>query len=420
MKFNFPYPDGQMAILLAIKELISYPYKFFKSRYADEIDILMDMFMVLERNANNIEMATTLIKLHLEKANFTLDFTDKILRSFIGKAKSKTSYDMAVEMIALGEKTTGKTSIVSRLCKNIFTGKYKETIGLDYQSKRMTIGERNIELLLWEYSDTYTDKRDNFSLLSRIPAIFCGVFDLTNRNSLDTLQFWIDLYHKLPHHTDGFRKSEKNMIGINISDDKEEFAKNHLSDFPLLILGNKSDLEHQRALSQDEIAEFLERNRKKHPNIIYYEVSAKNGENLEKAFNNFLSYIAKSIFGAKQDNNISYQEDGLTHHVNYKNKRLALFKVLKQLARLIDPEVSSDTLQYAKALSFYRLYKTLLYTSQPNMLNAIKSWENSEYKSNISYKALLETHQDFFGTGETDSVKALNEIKDSISNNRIK
>ena len=49
---------------------------------------------------------------------------------------------------------------------------------------------------------------------------------------------------------------------------------------PVFVLGNKIDLEHERAVSKEKINEFLQ----KHPEFIYYETSATEGSNVNEVF----------------------------------------------------------------------------------------------------------------------------------------
>ena len=49
---------------------------------------------------------------------------------------------------------------------------------------------------------------------------------------------------------------------------------------PIYVLGNKIDLEHERAVPKDKITEFLKSN----PDFIYFETSATEGSNVNEVF----------------------------------------------------------------------------------------------------------------------------------------
>jgi GTPase SAR1 family protein len=56
------------------------------------------------------------------------------------------------------------------------------------------------------------------------------------------------------------------------------------------MIGNKSDLSDQRAVSFEEASKFAEEN-----NMIYIEASAKNGKNVEDAFLSTATKISEKI-----------------------------------------------------------------------------------------------------------------------------
>ena len=49
---------------------------------------------------------------------------------------------------------------------------------------------------------------------------------------------------------------------------------------PIFVLGNKSDLEHERAISKDKVAEYMRKN----PEFIFFETSAVEGHNVNEVF----------------------------------------------------------------------------------------------------------------------------------------
>ena len=60
----------------------------------------------------------------------------------------------------------------------------------------------------------------------------------------------------------------------------------NLKDFPVLLIGNKSDLDIQ--IKEEEIKKFVE----KEKFIGYFEVSFKNHKNVEESFNFMINYLS--------------------------------------------------------------------------------------------------------------------------------
>ena len=61
--------------------------------------------------------------------------------------------------------------------------------------------------------------------------------------------------------------------------------------FPFMVLGNKSDLEDERKVKESKIESWLEDN----GGHKYYETSAKEGDNVDKAFRKITELAAKNI-----------------------------------------------------------------------------------------------------------------------------
>ncbi len=134
-----------------------------------------------------------------------------------------------------------------RYIKDYFNTDLKQTIGSNFLIKDVEFEETNVRLLIWDIGG-----QEQFAKLRTIyfkgSNGALGVYDLTNPQSLLKLPGWIS----------SIKKSVKKTI-------------------PMIILGNKSDLERQveRAEAED-LAKRL--------NCDYLETSAKTGDNVELAF----------------------------------------------------------------------------------------------------------------------------------------
>ncbi|MFW9826261.1 MAG: GTP-binding protein [Candidatus Thorarchaeota archaeon] len=162
-------------------------------------------------------------------------------------------YDYLFKSIVVGDGGVGKTALTLRFSKGFFTEDYKMTIGVDFHVKTITIdsieGPIRAKLQIWD-----TGGQERFSSIR--PMYYRGslgallIFDLTNSASFEHLPQWI-----------------------------EEVRANVKSEIPLLLVGNKSDLIDQRAVSLEEINQFT-----KLFNLFYMETSAKTGEGVGDCF----------------------------------------------------------------------------------------------------------------------------------------
>ena len=163
----------------------------------------------------------------------------------LDKSSDKSSFKFKVCLFGPGN--VGKTSLLIRYIKDYFTSDLKQTIGSNFLIKDVEIDQTNVRLLLWDIGG-----QEQFAKLRTIyfkgsNAAF-GVFDLTSPQSLLKLPGWIS----------SIKKTVKKSI-------------------PILIVGNKNDLERQ--IDRGEAEDLAKR-----LNCEYLETSAKTGENVELAF----------------------------------------------------------------------------------------------------------------------------------------
>ena len=163
-------------------------------------------------------------------------------------------YDFLFKSIVVGDGGVGKTALTLRFSKGFFTEDYKMTIGVDFHVKTIMIetedeGSLRVKLQIWD-----TGGQERFSSIR--PMYYRGslgallIFDLTSYESFEHLPQWI-----------------------------EEVRSNIKNDVPFLLVGNKSDLLKERAISPEEINSFTEKF-----NLYYMETSAKTGEGVGDCF----------------------------------------------------------------------------------------------------------------------------------------
>ena len=158
--------------------------------------------------------------------------------------------EYSFKIIIVGDISVGKTSIINRFIENKFTEGIKSTLVNENLKKKIRIDNSTIVTLnIW---DTIGDER--FRILTHQfyqdshGALL--IFDITNKETFNKLEIWI-----------------------------KDIIQNTPPDCILMIIGNKYDLNENRKISYDEANILSQRF-----NISYYEVSAKNGNNIALAF----------------------------------------------------------------------------------------------------------------------------------------
>ena len=169
------------------------------------------------------------------------------------------NYDKTCQILIIGDSEVGKTCLIQRYANGIFKGDYIMTVGLDFHTKQEMINNLTVSIKLWD-----TAGQERFKALT--PSFFRNAegvvlaYDVTNSESFDNLKFWI------------------NSIKTNL------FEKNIF--IPIIIIGNKIDLEDMRGISKDIANKFAKEN-----NFKYFETSAKTGEGVDEAFRDLVNQI---------------------------------------------------------------------------------------------------------------------------------
>ena len=155
------------------------------------------------------------------------------------------------KLIFLGDQSVGKSSILNRFYQDKFDPDYQATIGLDFHSKNTEINGTTVRLLLYD-----TAGQEKFKSLIpmyiRDANIILVVYDITIKDSFIHTEHWVN-------ETKDLKRDDAIFV----------------------LVGNKIDLEDQRAITTKEAEDFA--NQK---GFIFQEVSAKSGDGIEDLFSN--------------------------------------------------------------------------------------------------------------------------------------
>jgi small GTP-binding protein len=159
-------------------------------------------------------------------------------------------YDAIFKVIIFGDAGSGKTTLLKRYMTDLFISDTQMTIGVDFEIKTIVIDGKIIKLQIWDFGG---EERFRFLLPRYIRGAGGGIFmyDITNYSSLIHVDDW-----------------------LTVVEEVEET-------FPIILVGGKSDLEHEREVSKQEGLKMA-KSRKLNTLI---ECSSKTGKNIELIFN---------------------------------------------------------------------------------------------------------------------------------------
>ncbi|CAD7934860.1 unnamed protein product [Amoebophrya sp. A120] len=101
--------------------------------------------------------------------------------------------DTALKVIVVGNGQVGKTSMITKFAKGVFTDNYKKTLAVDFLEKRLVVANEEITFLLWD-----TAGQEEYDAITRgyYRGAGCCIiaFSTTDRDSFDAVESW---FHKV-------------------------------------------------------------------------------------------------------------------------------------------------------------------------------------------------------------------------------
>ncbi len=159
------------------------------------------------------------------------------------------SYNKLYKLLFVGDGKVGKSSLISVYNGNQLYESRMDTIGIDFKTDIIRYNGEVIMLQIWD-----TAGQDRFRFLTKnyyrnTSGIFF-VFDLTNKESFDNLEYWIS-----------------------------EIRNNTNPNVDIILVGNKTDKD-DKVVSNKMARAFVQ----KHKLLSYVTTSAKNETNIRKMF----------------------------------------------------------------------------------------------------------------------------------------
>eukprot|EP01106_Pelomyxa_sp_JSP_P009301 TRINITY_DN2530_c0_g1_i2.p1 TRINITY_DN2530_c0_g1~~TRINITY_DN2530_c0_g1_i2.p1 ORF type:complete len:207 (+),score=74.03 TRINITY_DN2530_c0_g1_i2:59-679(+) len=142
-----------------------------------------------------------------------------------GDKRKPPPLESGVKLVLLGDMSTGKTSLVSRLTRNQFLEKQEATIGAAFQVHKMNVDGRDVKLEIWD-----TAGQERYRSLT--PMYYRGasaaiiVYDITNKDSFDMMKRWVEeLKVRAPPHivialaANKVDLAEQRMVPVKMAED---------------------------------------------------------------------------------------------------------------------------------------------------------------------------------------------------------
>ncbi|EPY51783.1 GTPase Ypt3 [Schizosaccharomyces cryophilus OY26] len=169
-------------------------------------------------------------------------------------------YDYLFKTVLIGDSGVGKSNLLMRFTRNEFNIESKSTIGVEFATRNIVLDSKKIKAQIWD-----TAGQERYRAITS--AYYRGavgaliVYDITKQSSFDNVGRWLK---ELREHAD--------------------------SNIVIMLVGNKTDLLHLRAVSTEEAQAFAAEN-----NLSFIETSAMDASNVEEAFQTVLTEIFRIV-----------------------------------------------------------------------------------------------------------------------------
>ncbi|GAX23291.1 Ras-related protein Rab-2A [Fistulifera solaris] len=185
------------------------------------------------------------------------------------------SYSYLFKYIIIGDTGVGKSCLLLQFTDKRFQPVHDLTIGVEFGARMISVqDDTQIKLQIWD-----TAGQESFRSITR--SYYRGaagallVYDITRRDTFQHLGRWL------------------------------EEAKQHAHpNMAILLIGNKNDLEHRRAVTTEEGKAFADAN-----GLLFLETSAKTAYNVEQAFLQTAESIYAKIKSGEID--VSNESNGI-------------------------------------------------------------------------------------------------------------
>ncbi|QCE09719.1 Rab family [Vigna unguiculata] len=170
--------------------------------------------------------------------------------------KDSADYDYLFKLVLIGDSAVGKSNLLSRFTRNEFSLETKSTIGVEFATRSVPVDSKLVKAQIWD-----TAGQERYRAITS--AYYRGavgalvVYDVTRHVTFENVERWLK---ELRDHTEAY--------------------------VVVMLVGNKADLRHLRAVSTEEAKEFAEKEK-----IFFMETSALESLNVDSAFVEVLTQI---------------------------------------------------------------------------------------------------------------------------------
>ncbi|KAF8311568.1 GTPase [Clavulina sp. PMI_390] len=179
-----------------------------------------------------------------------------------------SNYDYLFKVVLIGDSGVGKSNLLSRFTRGEFNIDSKSTIGVEFATRSINVDGKTLKAQIWDTAGQ-----------ERYRAITAAYY----RGAVGAL-----LVYDIAKHA----------TYVNVTRWLKELRDHADSNIVIMLVGNKSDLKHLRAVPTEEAKAFASEN-----GLSFIETSAMDASNVEGAFQSILTDIYRIVSNKTIENN---------------------------------------------------------------------------------------------------------------------
>ncbi|XP_035806104.2 EF-hand calcium-binding domain-containing protein 4B isoform X2 [Amphiprion ocellaris] len=164
--------------------------------------------------------------------------------------------DRLFKVVLVGNSSVGKTSLLRSFCEGRFHPSTTATVGIDYSVKTLTLDNMQVAMQLWDTAGQERYRSITKQFFRKADGVVV-MYDVTVEESFKAVQPWL----------------------TNVQEAAGE-------GIPILLLGNKMDMDGDREVSFKDAEQLAYENR-----VMFFEVSAYTGKNVTES----LTHLARVL-----------------------------------------------------------------------------------------------------------------------------
>ena len=164
--------------------------------------------------------------------------------------KNNNQNKVDIKLITLGDSHVGKSSLIIKYIDNKFSNVYMSTIGFDLKHKQINLKDgTEAKIMIYDTAGQERFKSLAANYIKKANGILL-VYDIADHSTFENIGMWME----------------------SITEEKGD-------KLPIVLVGNKADLEDERQVSHKEGKDLAE-----NKGFHFYETSCKNGANVTECF----------------------------------------------------------------------------------------------------------------------------------------